>query len=155
MIQLHSSILYSLSDSSLATAFSTLLGQNVQVFHSNLVNFFGALQRINNFFCLNSAKCLFCSVGPIVKFAHCQQTDSTISRVCIVGDGQILQWDLWAKSTICGVETKRIFIHTRSSAPKRFAKFGWKTWTFCPPPKWKKRLPNSSQTDYSSIHRVL
>ena len=26
-------------------------------------------------FCLNSAKCWFCSLGPIAKFAHCQQYD--------------------------------------------------------------------------------
>ena len=50
MIQLHSSILYSLSDSSMATALFTLLGQNVRVFHSNLANLFGALLRINSFF---------------------------------------------------------------------------------------------------------
>ena len=24
-----------------------------------------------------------------------------------------------------------MFVHTRSSAPKRFAKFGWQTRTFC------------------------
>ena len=24
-----------------------------------------------------------------------------------------------------------MFVHTRSSAPKRFAKFGWRTRTFC------------------------
>ena len=24
-----------------------------------------------------------------------------------------------------------MFVHTRSSAPKRFAKFGWQTQTFC------------------------
>ena len=41
-----------------------------------------------------------------------------------------------------------MFILTRSSAPKRFAKFGWQTRTFCHK-KWKKRMPNSSQTDYS------
>ena len=26
---------------------------------------------------------------------------------------------------------KSMFVHTRSSAPKRFAKFGWQTRTFC------------------------
>ena len=38
-----------------------------------------------------------------------------------------------AKSTFCGAETKSMFVHvhTRSSAPKRFAKFGWQTRTFC------------------------
>ena len=40
-----------------------------------------------------------------------------------------------------------MFIHIRSSAPKMFIKFGWQTRTFCHR-KWKKRLPNSSQTDY-------
>ena len=49
---------------------------------------------------------------------------------------------------ICGVETKIMFIHTRSSTFRMFAKFGWQTRTFCHK-KWKKRLPNSSQTDYS------
>ena len=36
-----------------------------------------------------------------------------------------------AKSTFCGAETKSMFVHTRSSAPKRFAKFGWQTRMFC------------------------
>ena len=35
------------------------------------------------------------------------------------------------KTRFCGVETKSMFIHTRSSAPKRSAKFGWQTRTFC------------------------
>ena len=64
-------------------------------------------------------------------------------------DGKIYNGTYWAKSTFCGVETKRMFIriHTRSSAPKMFGKFGWQTRTFCHK-RWKKRLPNSSQTDY-------
>ena len=37
-----------------------------------------------------------------------------------------------------------MFVHTRSSAPKRVAKFGWETQTFC-----DKKVENSSQTDYS------
>ena len=39
--------LYSLSDSSLATAFCTFLLQNVQVYYPNLVNLLGALLCIN------------------------------------------------------------------------------------------------------------
>ena len=35
------------------------------------------------------------------------------------------------KSTFCGVETKSMFIHIRRSAPKRFARFGCQTRTFC------------------------
>ena len=42
-------------------------------------------------------------------------------------------------------------MHTRSSAPKIFAKFGWQIQTFFHT-KWKKRLPNSSQTEYISIY---
>ena len=41
-----------------------------------------------------------------------------------------------------------MFTHTHINAPKMFAKFGWKSRTFCHE-KWKKRLPNSSKTDYS------
>ena len=45
--------------------FATFLWQNVRVFHPNLANMLGALLRIcvNIFFCLNSAKCWFCSLG--------------------------------------------------------------------------------------------
>ena len=45
-----------------------------------------------------------------------------------------------------------MFIHTCISAPKRFAKFGWETRTFCHK-KWKRRLPKSSQTDYSTLEK--
>ena len=38
---------------------------------------------------------------------------------------------LWAKPTFCRIETKSMFIYTRISAPKRFAKFGWQTRTIC------------------------
>ena len=37
----------------------------------------------------------------------------------------------FAKSTFCGVETKNMFVHTRSSPLKRFAKFGLQARTFC------------------------
>ena len=68
--------------------------------------------------------------------------NTTISRVCLLRTIQtreivLLAMDtfyngtLCAKSTFCGVETKNMFIHTRSSAPNMFAKFGWKTQTFC------------------------
>ena len=42
-----------------------------------------------------------------------------------------------------------MFIHTRSSAPKMFAEFARQTRTFGHK-KLKKKLPNSSQTDFSS-----
>ena len=50
-------------------------------------------------FCLNSAKCRFCSLGPIVKCAHCQQYDlaclycsqQTNTRDRIVSHVHILQ----------------------------------------------------------------
>ena len=41
-----------------------------------------------------------------------------------------------------------MFIYTRLSAPKRFAKFGCQTRTICHKENEKKRLPNSSPTDY-------
>ena len=34
---------------------------------------------------------------------------------------------------------RQMFIHTRGSAPKRMAKFGRQTRTFCYKRKWKKR----------------
>ena len=40
-----------------------------------------------------------------------------------------------------------MFIHTRGSAAKRFAKLGRQKQTFCGKNR-KKRLANSSQTDY-------
>ena len=50
-------------------------------------------------FCLNSAK--FCSLGPIVKFAHRQQLPTVQTReIVIVANGQILQWDLLDKINI-------------------------------------------------------
>ena len=86
--------------------------------------------------CLSTTKCWFCSLVPIVKCAHCRHYNLAFvcCEQCIVGNGHILQWDLinWAKSTFCGVETKSMFIHIRSSAPNMFAKFGWKSWMFCP-----------------------
>ena len=44
-----------------------------------------------------------------------------------------------------------MFIHTRGSATKRFAKFGMQKRTFCGK-KRKKLLAKSSQTDYSHIN---
>ena len=35
-----------------------------------------------------------------------------------------------SKTTFCGGETKSMFVHTRNSALKRFAKCGWQTQTF-------------------------
>ena len=54
---------YSLSDSSLATAFPTFLWQNVRVFHTNSANILGALLRV----CINI---LFVSTPQNVDFAH-------------------------------------------------------------------------------------
>ena len=71
-------------------------------------------------FCLNTAKCWFCSLVPVVKCAHCRQYDlaclsvanNTNTQDCIVGNGHILQWDLLSKINICGVETKLcLYIH--------------------------------------------
>ena len=39
-----------------------------------------------------------------------------------------------------------MFIHTRSSAPKRFVKFGWQASTLCHK-KVEKAVAKSSQTD--------
>ena len=48
---------------------------------------------------------------------------------------------------------KSMLIHTRSSAQKRSAKFGWQTQTLCHK-KVEKRLPNSSQKDYDPFLRL-
>ena len=42
-----------------------------------------------------------------------------------------------------------MFTHIRSSAPNMFAKFGWKTRTFCH--KKVAKVIASSQTDYNSV----
>ena len=46
----------------------------------------------------------------------------------MVGNWQILQWDLKSKINILRNRDKR---YTPISPPKRFAKFGWQTRTFC------------------------
>ena len=102
---------YSLSDSSLAIAFSIFLWRNFRVCHPNFANHFGALSTTCMYkltFCLNTAKCWCCSLVPVVKCAHCRQYDLaslsvvniTNTRDCIVGNGQILQWDLMSKTNI-------------------------------------------------------
>ena len=90
-------------------------------------------------FCLITAKCWFCSLVPVVKCAHCRQYDlaclsvanNTNTRDCIVGNGHILPWDLMSEINILQSWDKSMFVHARSGAPKIFAKFGWKIWTFC------------------------
>ena len=101
-------------------------------------------------FCLNSFNCGFRSLGAHCKMKaissgitpnNCQQYKHARSYCW--------QWANFtmemqnAKSTFCGVETKSMFIHTRSTAPKRFAKFVTQ--------RWKRWLPNSSQTDYKML----
>ena len=112
-------------------------------------------------FCLSSAKCWFFLLVPIVKCAHCWHYDlaclfvanNTNTRDCIVGYGHILQWDLMSKINILRSWDKLCvynFIHTRSSAPNMFAKFGWKTWTFCHK-KVAKVIDNSGTHFYSRV----
>ena len=55
---------------------------------------------------------------------YSKNTKFRTSITCIVGNGQVPQWDLMAKSTFCRVETKCMLIYTRLSAPKRFAMDG-------------------------------
>ena len=75
----------------------------------------------------------------------------TISRVCTVGNGQILQWDLMDKiKHFAELRQKGMFMHTRGSAPERSAKFERQKTNFL----WEKRakscmLAKSSQTDYN------
>ena len=61
----------------------------------------------------------------LVIRSHRKIANNTNPRDSTVGNRQILQWDLMTKINI-------MLIHTSRSAPKRFAKFGWKTQTFCP-----------------------
>ena len=143
---------YSLSDSSLATAFSTFFVTKLLSLPSKLRKPLWSTTTCmyKHTFCLSSTKCWFCSLVSIVKCAHCRQYNLTRLSVAnntntwdhIVGNGHILQWDLMR------VEKKSMFIHTHSSAPNMFAKFGWKNRTFYHK-KWEKQLPYSSQTDYS------
>ena len=102
-------------------------------------------------FWLNSAKCWFCSLGPIVKFSHCQQYKS---RVCvllaIVGTGQNFQWNPISKINILRSSDKNVFIHTCKVVLLRcLPSLYGKLERFVTKKKWKKRLPKSSQRDYS------
>ena len=42
----------------------------------------------------------------VEKITECERS----CMFCIVGNGQILQWDLMSKINICGVETKSMII---------------------------------------------
>ena len=66
-------------------------------------------------FCLNSAKCWFCSLGPKVKFDHCQQLPTVQTReVVIIGNGWILLWDLMSKINILqSWDKKYVYKHAR------------------------------------------
>ena len=78
---------------------------------------------------LISSYCKMCTLPTLRShvFVCCEQYKH---RNHIVGNGHILQWELMSKINILRIETKNVFIHTRSSAPNMFAKFGWKTGTF-------------------------
>ena len=90
---------YSLSDLSWPTAFSHKKLFLPSKFGKPLRSTTACICKLT--FCLNSAKCWFCSLGPIVKFAHCQQWWSLVFvLLSIVGNGQILQWDLMSKINI-------------------------------------------------------
>ena len=85
---------------------------------------------------------IFVSAPQNVDFAHyfllynLYIADTTISRVCLLRTIQtceivLLAMDTFyngtysAKSTFCGVETKNIFTHIRSSAPNMFVTRKW------------------------------
>ena len=105
-------------------------------------------------FCLNSAKCWFCPLGPIVKCAHCQQLPTVQTReIVIVVNGQILQWDLMSKNQhFTELRQKvRLYIHAvvllrglPSLEGKNKLFVGKKT---------EKRLAQPNQTDYSSAQK--
>ena len=67
-----------------------------------------------NIFFLNSAKCWFCSLGPIVKFAHCQPFKSRVFvSLAIVGNGQILQWELMSRiKNLQSLDTMDVYTYT-------------------------------------------
>ena len=81
--------IYSLSDLVGLTAFSSFFPQKVCFCLPNLANLLIAQPRVcimyKHTFCLNSAKCWFCSLGPIVKFAHWQQWRSPVSLLLAMG----------------------------------------------------------------------
>ena len=69
---------YSLSDSSLAIAFTISLTQNVRVFHPNLANIIGAPLRV----------CTNIRLSQLRKMLILFIANNTISRVCIVRNRQ-------------------------------------------------------------------
>ena len=88
---------YSLSDLSWLTAFSSFFPQKVRFCLQNLANLFAA-PRVWTYFLSQMFVCWFYSLGPMVKFAHCQLLTTVQTReIVIVGNGQISQWVQWAK----------------------------------------------------------
>ena len=80
------------------------------------------------------------SLGTTFSTVFVTKRSSLSSKICQQNKHTILCYWQWSnytirpykqKSTFCEVETKSMFIHIHTSAPIRFAKFGWQTQTFC------------------------
>ena len=99
----------------------------------------------------NHEKDYFC---PIVNFTHCQQYRSRVFELlAIFGNGHILQWDQMTKINILrSWDKENMFIHTRGSATKRFAKFGRQKRTFCGEKEGKAVSPTKSDRLYLFIY---
>ena len=68
-------------------------------------------------FCLNSIKCWFCSLGPIVQFAYWKQYK--LARSCVEFNNGPLMCTI---NILRSWERKKLYRYW--SDPKRFAKFG-------------------------------
>ena len=101
---------YSLSDSSLATVFSTFLFA-IQTWQTSLEHYYVYVQT---YFLSQLRKMLILLIN-----SYCKMCTLTTIR-------------------------SRVFV-----CSEQYNKFRWKTRAFCHK-KWKKQLPNSSQTDYST-----
>ena len=136
--------IYSLSDSSLATSFFIFFVTKCSSLPSRLDKHLKSTTKCmyKHTFCINISKCWFCSFSR----SHCkicQLPTIQTHKICIVANGQILQWDLMCKINILRSRDKKyVYIHTHTSALKRFARFGWQSRMFCR----KKRGKSGCQT---------
>ena len=111
---------YSLSDPILAYCFFLFSVTKTSCLPSKL----GKPLRSTNFcmyiptFCLNSIKCWFCSLGPIVKVAHCKHYKC--ERSCV----EFYYRHLIGKMNILQIWERELVYRYRHSDPKRFAMFG-------------------------------
>ena len=149
-----------LSDSSLAITFPTFFDKTfefaIQTWQTSLEYYYVYVQTYflsqlhKMLILLISSYCQMCTLPTLRSrvFVCCKQNKHARSYCWqwthfTMGPNEQNQHFAELRQKIC-------FIHTRSSAPYTFAKFGWKLERFVTK-RWQRWLPNSSQTDYSGV----